>query len=149
QARAGIGLVRQTFSWKLIETSRGHYDLAYYDRFVADAARAGLTVLPILFDTPAFYERRAAAGSDPRATSPPRDLDTMARFATVLERRYGPNGTLWRDQPGLPKRPITAWQVWNEPNLPIYWGDRPNAREYTAMLRAVGGALHAADPRAQ
>jgi hypothetical protein len=45
--------------------------------------------------------------------------------------------------------PITAWQIWNEPNLRQYWCPRPNARQYVSMLRRVGGAIKAADRKAQ
>jgi hypothetical protein len=148
QRRAGIGLVRQTFSWKTIEPRRGRYELAYHDRFVLDAARAGLTVMPILFDTPGFYARPVprAAG---HAAAVPRDLRAMARFAVALERRYGRRGTLWAEHPDVPPRPITAWQIWNEPNLPAYWAGEPNAAEYVEMLRTVGSALRGVDPDAE
>ena len=40
------------------------------------------------------------------------------------------------------KLPITAWQIWNEPNLGMfYWCGNPSARQYVAMLRRVGGAI--------
>ncbi len=148
QRRAGIGLIRQTFSWRAIEQRPGRYELATYDRFVLDAARAGLRVLPILFDTPAFRAAPVADG-DRRAAAPPRDPAAMARFAVALQHRYGPGGTLWRAHPGVPVRPITAWQIWNEPNLPVYWAGKPDARQYVELLRVVGAALHRADPHAE
>jgi hypothetical protein len=149
QAAAGVTVVRQTFSWKAIETAPGTYDLATYDAYVADAARAGLTVLPILFGPPAFRAARPAPGATATTTAPPRDPRAMARFATVLERRYGSRGTLWREHPELPHRPVTAWQVWNEPNLPVYWGGRTDAAAYVALLKVVGAALRAGDPKAE
>lgn len=148
QRRAGIGLIRQTFSWRAIEQRPGRYELGPYDRFVLDAARAGMTVMPILFDTPPFHARPVARGAD-RAAAPPRRPETMARFAVALERRYGRDGTLWRAHPDVARRPITAWQIWNEPNLPVYWAGKPDARQYVTLLRTVGAALHRADPRAE
>ena len=34
-------------------------------------------------------------------------------------RRYGDNGSFWTEpgNTGLPKKPITTWEIWNEPNL--------------------------------
>jgi hypothetical protein len=148
QARAGIGVVRQTFAWNAIELQPGRYRFARYDRFVLDVARAGMRVLPILFDPPAFRARALPRGVQ-RATAPPRDPQTMAHFATLLVRRYGPDGTLWRAHPEIPAKPITSWQVWNEPNLGVYWRGRPSAAEYTDLLRVVGQAIHDADPRAE
>jgi hypothetical protein len=145
QVKSGIGVVRQTFAWSSIETAPGRYRLARYDRYVGDAARSGLTVLPILFDPPAFRERPRAPGASGTTTAPPRDMAAMARWATVLVRRYGSNGSLWRQHPELPKRPIRDWQVWNEPNLPAYWNARPNAAQYVEMLTVVGEAIRRAD----
>jgi hypothetical protein len=73
----------------------------------------------------------------------------MARFAAALVQRYGPRGSLWRERPGLPKLPIRSWQIWNEPLLPIYWGGRPSARRYAAMLKVVGRAIKRSDRRAE
>src|SRR5215208_4395424 len=54
QAAIGVGLIRQTFSWRKIETSPGVYNLSYYDAYVGKLAAHGLRVLPILFDAPSF-----------------------------------------------------------------------------------------------
>lgn len=64
-------------------------------------------------------------------------------------RRYGRKGTLWRQRRRVPKNPITAYQIWNEPSLEIYWCNRrPNARGYVAMLRRVGRAIKRVDRKA-
>ena len=45
-----------------------------------------------------------------------------------LVRRYGPRGSLWRERPGAAASlPIRSWQIWNEPNLRVYWCNKPNA----------------------
>lgn len=140
QSRLGIGLIRQTFDWSAIERSRGSYDFAYHDEFVAAAASHGIRILPILFRPPAFHAR-----THPGATCAPRSNAPFAAFARALVRRYGPRGTLWRERPGLRKLPLRSWQIWNEPNLSQYWCGRPKARQYVAMLRAVGGAIKRVD----
>jgi len=148
QVRLGIGLIRQTFDWSAIERRPGRYDFTSYDAFVADTARRDIALLPVLFDPPAFRARTQAPGA-PRATAPPRRAADLARFATALVGRYGPRGSFWRAHPRVPRRPIRAWQVWNEPNLPVYWGGRPDAGAYVALLRVVGTAIHRADPGAE
>jgi hypothetical protein len=45
--------------------------------------------------------------------------------------------------------PITSYQVWNEPNLPVYWQPRPNARQYVQLLRATRRAIKHVDRRAK
>src|ERR671910_430062 len=140
QHSVGVRLIRQVFAWPGIENSPGHYDFDLYDTFVRDAAAKGIAVLPVLHNPPPFYWR----GSSHRPPWPPRQLSTMAEFARAVVRRYGPNGSLWRENPGAPSLPIRSWQIWNEPNLGIYWCNRPNPREYASMLRVVGGAIQLA-----
>jgi hypothetical protein len=138
-AMAAIGsqTIRQTFDWSTIERRHGVYDFSYHDDYVAKAAAHGIRILPVLFNAPRFY--RPSRG---RAACPPRRLATFARFAKAVVRRYGRRGTLWKERRRVPKNPITAYQIWNEPNLRIYWCNRrPNAHRYVAMLRRVGRAI--------
>jgi polysaccharide biosynthesis protein PslG len=144
QRSIGVGLTRQTFDWRSIETSPGHYNLTYYDAYVASAASHGIKVLPILFNPPGFRAKTLSHG-----TCPPRKNSTMASFAKVLVRRYGPKGTLWSQRPGLRKVPIRSWQIWNEPNLGVYWCRHANARKYVGMLKTVGRAIKKLDRRAE
>jgi polysaccharide biosynthesis protein PslG len=145
QASVGVRLLRQPFNWGYIETAPGRYELSAYDAYVAAAASHGIRILPVLYDPPAFHLGRVHV----RATCPPRSNATFAAFAKVLVRRYGRNGTLWRERPDIPKVPVTAWQIWNEPNLGMfYWCGSANARRYVAMLRTVGKAIKKVDRRA-
>jgi polysaccharide biosynthesis protein PslG len=144
---AGAGLVRQTLDWARIERAPGRYDLSFYDGYVSELARHHLRLLPILFDPPRF---RSSAPAHPRhGTYPPRDPADMARFAVVLVKRYGPGGSFWREHPRLPRLPVRSWQVWNEPNLRVYWPAGPSAREYVALLRATARAIRGVDPGAE
>ena len=48
------------------------------------------------------------------------DEPFLADYTKGVERfmeRYGPGGTFFKDNPGVPKRPITAIEIWNEPNF--------------------------------
>jgi polysaccharide biosynthesis protein PslG len=143
QAAIGVQAIRQTFDWSTIERRPGVYDLTFHDGYVATAAAHGIRILPVLFNPPSFLRP-----GHRRATCPPRGNGAFASFAQALVRRYGPGGSLWRERPDLPPKPIEAWQIWNEPNLPVYWCGRPNAKAYVAMLRSVGRAIEQVDRRA-
>jgi hypothetical protein len=144
QRSAGVRLIRQTFHWDRIERAPGEYDFAEYDAYLTTVARAGMDVLPILFTPPEF---RAPRGPE-RGTYPPDRAADMAAFAERLARRYGPGGEFWRTHPGVPERPIRAWQVWNEPNLPVYWPQGPDPAAYVRLLQAAAEGLKRADPDA-
>ena len=145
---AGAGIVRQPFSWARIERAPGALDFSEYDTVMNAAARAGLKALPVIMDPPPWRSTAPATGAL-RAMYPPKDMGAMAALATALVRRYGPSGGFWAAHPELSPSPIRSWQVWNEPNIPAFWATGPDPAAYVRMLRAVGSAIHAADPYAE
>src|SRR4051812_23773879 len=148
QAAAGVATLRQTFDWARIERQPGRYDFRVYDRLAVDAAARGITLLPLLFNPPRFYSSRPRRHAR-RGVYPPRRFSDMGRFAAALARRYGPGGTLWAQHPSLAGRAVKAWQIWNEPNLRVYWASGVSPRAYVRLLRVVGGAIKSVDPQAE
>jgi polysaccharide biosynthesis protein PslG len=145
QQAAGVQTLRVTFNWSFIEFAPNGFDLSWYDTYVLDAAKHNITFLPVLVKAPEFYSKKPGT----RFAFQPRDNANMATFAVRLVDRYGPNGTIWQQNPGVTPRPITAWQIWNEPNLKQYWYPKPNAGQYQSMLRTVGDAIKGRDPNAE
>jgi hypothetical protein len=80
--------------------------------------------------------------------SPPEHPDAVRRIFAALVERYGPKGSLWRERPGVPRRPIRAWQVFNEPTLTSFWSIQPFAPHYVATLDAAHRGVHEVDPGA-
>ena len=148
ERKLGVDIVRQTFDWAALEPAPGHFALAKTDRFVLAAAKQGIAVLPILFHAP-FWATGKRRSPTANVADPPRRPATFAAFARAMVGRYGPRGSLWREHPSVDKVPVRDWQIWNEPNLPQYWGDRPNAAAYANLLDAAHRAIHAADPGAR
>jgi hypothetical protein len=147
-ARLGVGIVRQTFDWATIERRPNRYDFSAYDSFVGSLAIRRMTVLPVLLDPPPFRSSAPKSGAA-TGTYPPRNYADMGDFAAILVRRYGPRGRFWRLHPELPKVPIRAWQVWNEPSLPAYWPSGPNPAQYTRLLDVVGHDIKRSDRHAE
>jgi hypothetical protein len=148
QQAAGVGIIRQTLDWASVEVAPNSYDFTNFDHFVADAAARNIRVLPVLFDPPSF--RSAKPKSHPaRGTYFPKVLDDMGVFAAAVARHYGRGGSFWTGSPNLPYLPFTAYQIWNEPNLPVYSPPTPSASKYVAMLKATGPAIKAVDPEAE
>jgi hypothetical protein len=148
QAAAGVTTLRQYFDWARIERRSGRYDFREYDRLVLDAATRGIRVFPMLFNPPRFRSsapRRHAR----RGVYPPRHNSDMARFAAAMARHYGPGGTLWQSHPQLGGRAVRTWQIWNEPNLPVYWASGVSPRQYVRLTATVGAAIKGVDPGAE
>ena len=146
-AATGVGLLRETFDWALIETRPGTFDFSATDRQVAAAARRDLALLPIVFNTPPFRASGRPRGTEP-LTFPPRRPGDIGPLLAALVGRYGPAGEFWRERDDVPRRPIRAWQIWNEPNLGTFWANAPDPAEYTRLLKAAARAIRAADPSA-
>lgn len=64
-------------------------------------------------------------------------------------RRYGVGGSLWREHPGLPAKPVIHWQVLNEVNGPDQWGGPPSAAGYANFLKLTAWAIRGTDPNAK
>lgn len=141
-----VGIVREKLLWGAVERRRGHDDWRFYDEYIATLARNGITMLPMILGTPRF--RSSAPAHPKRGVYPPRHVGDMARFTRRAVLRYGPGGAFWKARPDVPYLPVRAWQVWNEPNLRVFWPAGPDPAAYRRLLNAVGDAIHAADPGA-
>jgi hypothetical protein len=136
-ARSGVESVRTEFSWARAQPEAGRPpSFAATDAVVALAAARNIRLLPIVMATPAWAARDPSRGG---ASPPARNEDYTAYLAALL-RRYGPQGTFWKERPDLPRRPLREWQIWNEPHLDVYWHVQGNDRsawasEYVALLR--------------
>ncbi|HEU4975893.1 MAG TPA: beta-galactosidase [Baekduia sp.] len=140
---AGVESWRVEFSWDLVEPQQGTFDWASGDRKVLAAARAGIDVLGLALRAPAW-----ANGGDMDPFVPPKDPATFGAYLQALIARYGPDGSLWAEHPDVPKRPIRAWEIWNEPNLINYFHVKHFAKPYARLLRASYAAVKDADPHA-
>jgi hypothetical protein len=113
------------------------------DQIVGLAAQRGLTMLPVVVNSPAWD----ADQLDGEYEANPRSVYWYALFLQALVQRYGPQGSFWAHAPA--KLAIRMWQIWNEPDLIRYWSVQPFADTYVTMLRAARAAIKQADPGAK
>jgi hypothetical protein len=139
----GVGSVRMNFQWSLVQSGPdAPYVWNYYDFVVAGAALNGIEVLPTIYSSPTWA---AASPEHP----PVANYDRFQAFVRGAAARYGRNGSFWAENPGIPKIPITHWQIWNEPNSDSFWKPRPDVKGYMQMLRVARAGIKSADRRAR
>jgi hypothetical protein len=113
------------------------------DEIVETAARHRLNLLPTVLYAPSWDAAPVSVTSYPQPSS----VIPYANFLAALVHRYGPDGSFWQNH--SPRVPIRMWQIWNEPNLSVFWPEQPFASSYVALLAAAHAAIKQADPGAR
>jgi hypothetical protein len=128
------GWAREEFQMHRIQPRRGEFDWGFNDKMVDLLTARGVQIVGVLFPAAGWATPFAGdAESEPSNYAP--DPALFADFAARVVERY-------RDR-------ITYWQIWNEPENATFWKPRPNAAEYSNLLRAVYPAIKRANPNAQ
>ena len=124
--------VKQTFAWRDLEPRPGGWDWRQSDRILAEIARRDLGIIVRLGQAPGW-----ARASSQRAArdAPAVDISRWTNYCSRVAERY--------------QGQVTAYQIWNEPNLSREWGDSPpDPAGYVELLAACSEAIRAADPAA-
>lgn len=154
--QGNVGALRIVINWPSVDPTPAvaDYDWSAIDRIVADSARNGIQVLPSVWGTPAWV----AQGIDGKACTTtcasfaprsPLAVSAWSTFLVDVVGRYGTNGQFWAQNPGLPAMPITAWQVWNEQNSPVFFKPRPDVKAYAGLVGVSAQAIRGVDPNAE
>jgi hypothetical protein len=119
-AEAGFRWVRMDFKWDVTERERGRYDFSEYDRLMKALDEYRIQALFILDYGNPLYDHGA----------PPRTAETrqaFARWAVAAARHFSNRGVIW--------------ELYNEPNISMFWPPRSNVSEYVELALAVGRAF--------
>jgi hypothetical protein len=136
---AGFGFIRQQFPWSSIEpVSKGKFidrvifvkTWEVYDNIVDLAEANKLQVIARLDTSPPW----ARPGNDWMNT-PPDNLDDFGDFCELGASRY--------------RGRVRYYQIWNEPNLDIEWGQQPvDPVAYARLLQVGYERIKKVDPEA-
>jgi hypothetical protein len=152
--QGGVKSMRVSLIWNSVQPNRGPYDWSGFDSEVERAAQANIELLPFVVGAPTWAIPSATVPGTGGAKAPARlpAKGTAATAWTALLKaavaRYGPNGAFWSEHPLVPKHPISAWQIWNEPNFK-YFVAKPNPTEYGQLVKISSAAIKSVDPTAQ
>lgn len=123
--------VKQIFGWADIEPEPGVFHWGNADEVVAEVLYREREIVARVDHPPAW----AVVDPNSRTDGIPFDVDAYAAYCGALAARY--------------EGEISAYQIWNEPNLQREWaGHSPDAEGYVTLLRACATAIRAADPAA-
>jgi Beta-galactosidase len=150
----GVDSVRIPIDWSALEPSPNTYNWTEIDPLVKRSAATGLEILPFITNAPTWAVPQGTVPGTGGAKAPvrlPASGPAASAWSAMLKQlvhRYGPNGTLWAQNPSILKKPIRNWQIWNEPNF-HYFVVHPNGAEYGKLVKVSFTALRSADPGAQ
>jgi hypothetical protein len=153
--QGGVGTVRRLFYWPALEPRKGKFAWTT-DKVIGNLASRGIEMLPFVYGSPRYVAKHPNV--PPVKSAKRRRL--FRKFLIQAVKRYGKGGTYWtprpgnqrspyhQQHPGKPNRPITAWQIWNEPNLKKFFAPHPSVPQYATLVRTARGAIHGVDRRA-
>lgn len=154
--RSGVGSLRFPIFWSQTEPEPGAFDWRATDEIVEATARHGFERLPFVWGMPhwvappprgrcRFIPARCSALRLPVRSHAQREA--WERFLRALVGRYGPSGEFWQLHPGLPRKPIRSWQIWNEENDHRF--AEASVGRYATLLRVSATAIRSVDPGAR
>jgi len=133
---ARVSQIRETFIWNRVEPRKGSFEWAKFDQAVEIAGAHGIKVLGVLAYS---ADWASSAPSDvtgrTRSLYPPTNPDDFAKYVTAVVRRYGDR--------------IDEWEIWNEPNHPLFWFPHPNPEAYAVLLHVAAQVIRREDPGAK
>ncbi|MFJ5300135.1 cellulase family glycosylhydrolase [Pseudomonas sp. NPDC088368] len=124
----GLGWIRWTLHWPILEPAPGQYNLEALDAAMKAADPHHYNTVAYLVGSAAF-DSSAPQGASNTDQYPPRDDTIFAERMTALAQRYSQ---------------VSHWQVWNEPN--IVWLPQPDPEAYYDLLTTTAKAIRSALP---
>ncbi|MEZ0054191.1 hypothetical protein ABIA30_005231 [Mycobacterium sp. MAA66] len=132
-AKTGASWIRLPIDWGTVEMTKGQYNWGYVDNLVNSAQSHGLRILGWIGYTPIWARTEGAQLLFP--SSPPRDMAAWGRFVTAAAQRYAGR--------------INSWEIWNEPNLPLFMGFISNKpQHYVDIIKTAYPAIKSVAPGA-
>lgn len=118
---AGISWIRTDLDWVGMEFQKGKWKFSHIDSMLEKARAANVKILPIL------------AYTVPWASPAYKHLDEWGNYVKTVATRY--------------KDDFYFWEVYNEPNVKIFWKeDSPRGADYAKLLERSWREIKSADP---
>ena len=122
----GVKLVREGFFWEWITNADGTLDFSWPDRYFAEAEKRNIQVLVDL----CYDNKRFQDPGEVRPSISAAHLADWRAYVVAVASRY--------------KDRAWGFEVWNEPNLDIFW--KGSVAEFVAVAKVTVQAVHEAAP---
>ena len=121
------------------------YDWTYDDKVATALGTTGLRWQAIV-DYATWWAADSGGGQNPGVA--PGYVGDYAAYAQAFAHRYGQGGTFWAQHPTVRPEPVQVFEIWNEPDMNMFWEPATNLAEYAQMYLVSRAAIHAVDPTA-
>jgi hypothetical protein len=121
--------------WVDLEPRKNEFNFTHLDKYVATAQQKHVKVLLPLYASPQWASARPTEESrtgTPGTAAEPADMEDWRNFVRTVATRY--------------KGRIEAYEVWNEPNLTMYWTG--SVKQLVDMSREAFRIIKSVDPDA-
>jgi hypothetical protein len=149
-----VHTARYLLQWEGIQPTNGtDFRWGPADTAIGRLAHVGIRVVPTVWGNPKWVGKLNDTSRPPIDSV--KDKAAWQKFVKAVVGRYGPNGYYWSHGykqdygPSAVPLPITAYQIWNEPNLKKYFIPYPAPKEYAQLLQLSSNAIKSVDPKAK
>lgn len=128
----GVRWLRFDFYWDALESQRGVLDLAVQRAISERAVGQGLSLIGVVHTTPPWL--RPQGSRHVHGPTGPQQAREFGRFCGEIAQHFR----------GL----VTAWELWNEPNLVAFWQPAPDPGTYVQAVESAASAIASVDSEA-
>jgi hypothetical protein len=126
-------MARFDIPWMDLE-HEGRFDFAPYDRLIGELRRSGKSIdLVLAYGHPDHSDGRAENGF-PLPPRTPEQRAAYGRYVQAVANQY--------------HGPDIVYEIWNEPNLDVFWPPAPDASAYAELLAEAVQAIRQVEPKA-
>ncbi len=129
----GAAIVRFDIAWTEVERD-GKYNFRSYDNLVAKIRKTGKHLLLILAYGHNAHTDGFSQNGQPLPPANSEQRQAFYRYVQAVASRY--------------HGPDIAYEIWNEPNWPLFWAPATDVRAYGRLLAGAAKAIRAVDPTA-